>query len=805
MSTINQQIILEYEMRYRGISRFNSRKDKRIQANTESATSHGKFILAVSLEPVIKKIKEHIKRTLEGRPSPATRPISAIMLNNLEPDIVAGISLKVVINSLTLNKKTTETAITIGSTIEDELRCRTFEEENKPLYKAVLKDIESRSSNYRYKRRKLFESAKRDGVVWKKWSKEHRLHVGIFLLGLIIEETGIVEKRTLVKKNKKQDHLVPTKKTLEFIKDRNTNLEVLTPDYYPCVITPRHWTTVYGGGYHTEHIAPYPLIKTRNKKYLEEIKNRPMEMVYGSINAMQETPYKVNKKILEVLEQCWDVGSTLGGLASSRDLELPPKPPENILRTNKQVLSEYKQKAVIIHTENNRMTSKRLLLRKTINVARHFIDDPEIYFPMQLDFRGRAYAVPNFLNFQNFDPAKALLLFAKGLPLGEQGACWLAIHGANTYGEDKISMQERIEWTQKHEEEIVASAEDPFENKFWSQADKPFQFLAFCFEWKNFLEIGYDYECPIAVAVDGTCNGLQHFSAMLRSTVTGKEVNLVPMDKPQDIYQKVADNVTEKLKNDEHIYASLWLDFKVKRSTTKAPCMVVPYGGRRYGFTDFILEDIRKRTDKGESHLFPDELKAASFLAGVVLSSIEEVVHAATDAMAWLQKAARIVSKENLPLIWYTPTNFPVVQAYSEVKSQQVTTRLMGKIYKPRLGKDTGNYDKTQQVNGIAANFVHSLDASHLAGTIDTAMDSGIKYFSMVHDSYATHACNAELLGQCLRASFVSMYKENDVLQDFYEQIVKLLPPKKRNSLPPPPKKGDLDIDEVLKCDFFFS
>tara|TARA_S200002703_G_scaffold158622_2_gene169508 strand:- start:2403 stop:4808 length:2406 start_codon:yes stop_codon:yes gene_type:complete len=801
MSTFEAQIILEYNMRVRGIERFNSRNSKRIDKNTESATSHGKYLLAVTLEPVTKALKTHVENRLKGHAGRV--PISAIKLNTLEYDVTAAIALKVVLNSLTRGGKATETSINIGSAIEDEIRLRTFEETNKPLYTVIVKDIESRSSNYQYKRRKLLESAKRDGIEWNAWSLQEKIHVGLFLLGTIISETGLVEKRTVVKRGKKQDFLVPTKETMKFIKDRKTNLEVLAPDYYPCVIPPKDWDSPYGGGYHTEHVPKYPIIKTRNRKYLIELKDRPMPLVYTSINAMQRTGYKVNKNILEILETLWDSGSSLGGLPPSRDYEIPPKPID--IATNKEARIAWKREAVVVHTENNRIASQRLLVRKTTQIARQFIDEPNIYFPMQLDFRGRAYAVPSYLNFQNFDPAKALLLFSKGFPLGEQGACWLAIHGANTFGEDKISMQERVDWTQDNQEQIIACAENPYENKFWAEADKPFQFLAFCFEWKNFCEIGYDYLCPIAVALDGSSNGLQHFSAMLRSEVTGKEVNLVPMDKPQDIYQKVANNMTEKLKLNEHPYASLWLDFKIKRSTTKSPCMVVPYGGRRYGFTDFIRDDIRKRVHKGESHNFQDELKASSFLAGVVYESITEVVHAATDAMTWLQKAARIVCKENLPITWYSPSNFPIVQAYPEVKTQQITTKLMGKIYKPRIAKQTGNYDKIQQVNGISANFVHGLDSAHLCYTICTAVENGINHFTMVHDSYGTHPSNAELLSVCLRKSFVEMYKSSDVLEEFYDNIIRLLPPDKREALPPPPGKGNLDIEGVLNCDFFFS
>ena len=51
-------------------------------------------------------------------------------------------------------------------------------------------------------------------------------------------------------------------------------------------------------------------------------------------------------------------------------------------------------------------------------------------------------------------------------------------------------------------------------------------------------------------ALDGTCNGLQHYSAMLRDPVGGAAVNLRPSDTPADIYQTVADWVTDALQRE---------------------------------------------------------------------------------------------------------------------------------------------------------------------------------------------------------------------------------------------------------------
>ena len=126
----------------------------------------------------------------------------------------------------------------------------------------------------------------------------------------------------------------------------------------------------------------------------------------------------------------------------------------------------------------------------------------------------------------------------------------MAIHGANMYGEDKISFADRVKWTEDNEAWIIKCAEDPMSNRQWEDASNPFQFLAFCDEWKRFKEQGYGFVSRIPVNVDGSCNGLQIYSLMLRDSKAGKLVNLTPTDKPQDIYQLVANAVIEKLKKD---------------------------------------------------------------------------------------------------------------------------------------------------------------------------------------------------------------------------------------------------------------
>ena len=47
--------------------------------------------------------------------------------------------------------------------------------------------------------------------------------------------------------------------------------------------------------------------------------------------------------------------------------------------------------------------------------------------------------------------------------------------------------------------------------------------------------------------VDGSCNGLQHYTALSRDLKGGSEVGLVDRDRPGDVYSKVLEIVLEKV------------------------------------------------------------------------------------------------------------------------------------------------------------------------------------------------------------------------------------------------------------------
>lgn len=101
----------------------------------------------------------------------------------------------------------------------------------------------------------------------------------------------------------------------------------------------------------------------------------------------------------------------------------------------------------------------------TENEISQFLGDT-IYFPHNIDFRGRAYPIPPHLNHIGNDLSRGLLIFAESKPLGERGLRWLQIHLANLYGYDKANFDERVQFVQDHLDDIYDSATKPLEVSF---------------------------------------------------------------------------------------------------------------------------------------------------------------------------------------------------------------------------------------------------------------------------------------------------------------------------------------------------
>ena len=125
-------------------------------------------------------------------------------------------------------------------------------------------DLDKRSWNYAYKRRKLRETAKRGEVAWVEWTTPQKLHVGIRLVEMMIEATGLIEIGIETINRKKTKIIKQTQKTREWIKNRNEFNELLNPEYLPTVMPPKQWTSVSGGAYWTEELPELDFVNHRN-------------------------------------------------------------------------------------------------------------------------------------------------------------------------------------------------------------------------------------------------------------------------------------------------------------------------------------------------------------------------------------------------------------------------------------------------------------------------------------------------------------------------------------------------------------
>lgn len=169
------------------------------------------------------------------------------------------------------------------------------------------------------------------------------------------------------------------------------------------------------------------------------------------------------------------------------------------------------------------------------------------------------------------------------------------------------------------------------------------------------------------------------------------------------------------------------------------------------------------------------------------------------------EAAGKKAEDEGRFLSWIVPkTMFPVVQHYTEGITKRVYVQ-----YGPPTGErtSTGYFENTLQINicfieltrpkkgkqsaGASPNCIHSLDAAHLAMTVDQA-DFPV---TTIHDSYGCLFADMPKLYTLVRDTFVQLY-ESDPLSDLMKDI---------NGDLSNVQLGNLDVTLVRDSEYCFS
>lgn len=440
------QIELELEDRMVTLGRDQVRKAiaRARESGNESGTSYGKTLIARSIDTVAEAIGRFIEK---GKAAPGRRHIAIRYLEQIDSDVAAFIALRIVVDSLTGKKKLLQrVAVDIGKRLEDEARFTEFKQDNARMYGRALEKAKRGTSYHRKKATMSGYDRRFAEDEWEAWPEQDMLHLGMALIDIIVQ-TGLVDVADEVNTRRDTVKVIqPTAKLVEWIEREAAKSELLHPMAMPMVVRPLDWTDPFNGGYLTQDVqGRQALVKTSNSNYLTELADGAgtMPVVYEAVNALQSSRWRINASVHSTLREVWELGHPVAKLPSRDDITICPCPscgasvPLPTLNTrgstehgcfaDEEVLRAWKQKAHAFHTENVSLRSKRLALAKTLRIAETYADFEAIYFPYQLDFRGRIYAIPTF-NPQGNDVTKALLHFADAKPIEDGVAAgWLAM------------------------------------------------------------------------------------------------------------------------------------------------------------------------------------------------------------------------------------------------------------------------------------------------------------------------------------------------------------------------------------------
>lgn len=791
-----------------------------IQNNPQKLISEVQTIVAKDL----KKTIDESKNKGVGQPTSWLK-----YLVDVDVDIISYVGLVSMFDAVGRNQTLTRAVSTIGQKIEMEVFNIKLKNFNKKLANRIETKVTKDHSSERHRIKAAKSIATKAGFEYEKWDDKRRVIVGTPVLNSILRVSGIFDVWQTTIKNK-------TLKKIGLLPDASLRLAELdfdeswsSPLFAPMTVKPKDWTSFNTGCYIDEALSQQvKLVKgyvpNAHIKAIERgFDNGSIQPSIDALNAVQRTPMKLNKTIVEAVEWCWTNDKSMGKFPTRAYIETPDKVEDfDSLSDEEKKGIRIKNKNIVV--KNRQIDGQRSVMLQDLKVAKELMEYDQFYLPHNFCHRGRIYPIPHFSHHRD-EHIKAMFEFANEKKVDDKAFYWIAIQVANTGDFDKVSkkpMIDRIQWVNDNADMIIAVAQD-YKSTFdyWSQADKPFCFLAACQAYFKFLVEGEGSTSGLPISLDGSNSGIQHYSAASRQEKDGALVNLVPNTKPQDIYQEVADAVNKLFQNqskDEEL-ARAWLKFGVNRKLVKRNVMTFGYSSEVYGFKDQIMEDtMRPLADdvlagKYDKHPFGDDqgFAAANYLAKANWKAVNEVITGASEGMKFFKTLARLLAHENKHMRWITPVGFPVVQSYTKFTTKEIKVylydRTLFKNVRSQISlrdKPLRTVDKAKSASAVSPNVIHSMDAAHLLLTVLNGLQKNIQEYFLIHDSFATTAADTQKLYGIIRSSFIEIYDNFCLYQTVLDHNIKQFEDASKVDIPSIPKKGKLVLNDIKDSRYCF-
>ena len=781
-------------------------------------TNKGQAIMATFFEPIRDKFQEYFDTDYLGHTGKTQRFIK--LLCNDNADVLAYIVIQTLLRTLSINSNKVKVVSLTRRIIERlKVNYRHIEvEKTNPKLIAYLGSEYRRAS----KRRKIALIDKHiksmEGAVTHKLQGDE-VKAGAMILELVVKSNVnfvVIKKRW----NKAVDrHATFYASFPDYVYSHLGEIKHFPPTlamYMPMVIPPKDWIGYTDGGYLT---VDFKFIKSKGNFSVEKMKEKDLSKPMEVINKLQRTAWRVNTRVSNLIYDIYEnniidprspptLPRLYGDLPTSNKVEVkdliePMEYKENPTQEEKEIWHKWNKKREKITINLDGENSRRLQYLFTMGVVEKMIDYDRFYYVYQLDYRGRVYPLTDFFNPQAKGYAKAMLEFADGEYLTDVGLYWLKVHIANTYGIDKAPFDERIKWVEENRSSILEAAEDPMSNLgYWTSADSPFEFLASCMALQDHV---YGKKVHLPIQLDAVNSGIQMYSGLLRDK-TGAKSTCVIGNVRSDLYEEVATRVEKKLSEGKYPAYVTFIDkegvekvihTKVEaesmignftRSMTKRNVMTVPYSVSLRGMKMQNWEVMDDMKLQGKDFWEGDEWVVNYLWTTLTYESIYEIVQGARAGQEFLKEVA---GRLKVPAVWHTPIyNLPVFQPSYKTTETRVKT-VLGTLQIRKFIYD--EVKRQKQLSSIAANFIHSIDATilmwvvhHISGDIGT-----------IHDCFLVHPNLGEEVRDKYKEGYVEVMKA-DPLKMFSKEL-------DPEGIVEIPYVGDLDLEEVYSSEYIIS